>query len=119
MDKHIAHAVSFKLRCPEASIPEAMRATKFSVKESSDTTKQMAVRRAYEKAAGARKGVPLAVSVAASRTGRTGSSLSPMTEPTAMAASAAPQTPERDDAAIQLKPKPKQIRHTASGMQQR
>ena len=121
MDVRIAHAVSFKLRCPEASIPEAMRATKFSVKESSDTTKQMAVRRAYEKAAGARKSVPLAVSVAASRTGRTGSSLSPMTEPTTATtdASAAPRTPEQDDAAIQLKPKRKQIRHTASGMQQR
>jgi hypothetical protein len=120
VDKRIAHAVSFKLRCPEVSIPEAVRATKFTLEESLNTAKQMAFRRAYEKAIGAQKNVPSAVSVTKSK--RTGSSLSPMTELTATTASAAPQTPVQDDGAdvvIQPKPKPGQIRNTASGMQKR
>jgi hypothetical protein len=110
MDKRIAHAILFKLRCLDASIPEAMRATKFTLEESSNTAKQMAVRRAYEKAIGAQKNVPFAVLV--TKLKRNGSSLSPMTEPTATTASAAPQTPVQDDGAdvvIQPKPKPRQI----------
>jgi hypothetical protein len=49
-DKRIANAVAFKIRCRGASIPEAMRATKYTLKESEDTAKQMAIRRAYQKA---------------------------------------------------------------------
>ncbi len=63
MDKRITHAVSFKLQCPEASIPKAMHTTKFTLEESSNTAKQMAVRRAYEKAIGAQKNIPSTVLV--------------------------------------------------------
>ena len=52
-DKRIANAVAFKIRCQGASIPEAMSATKFTLKESEDTAKQMAVRCAYQKAVNA------------------------------------------------------------------
>jgi hypothetical protein len=51
-DQRIAKAVAFKLRCPDARIPEAMLASKFTVVESQNPAKQMAVRRAYEKATG-------------------------------------------------------------------
>ncbi len=50
MDQCIAKAVVFKLRCPDAPIPEAMLASKFTVAESQNLAKQMAVCRAYEKA---------------------------------------------------------------------
>jgi hypothetical protein len=49
-DQHIAKAVAFKLRCPDDHIPEAMLASKFTVAESQNPAKQMAVCRAYEKA---------------------------------------------------------------------
>jgi hypothetical protein len=42
VDKRIAYL----LRCPRSSVPEAMRACKFSDKESKDARKQMAVNRA-------------------------------------------------------------------------
>ncbi len=51
-DQRIAKAVTFKLRCPDARIPEAMLASKFAVAESQNPAKQMAVRRAYEKVTG-------------------------------------------------------------------
>jgi hypothetical protein len=51
-DKRIAQAAAFKMRCRDASIPEAMRACEFTLAESSNPAKQMAVRRAYEKAIG-------------------------------------------------------------------
>ena len=54
-----------------ASIPEVMRATKFTRKESEDPAKQMAVRRAYQKAVNA----PGAVLV----NRRSSSELSPLT----------------------------------------
>jgi hypothetical protein len=71
-DKRIASAVTFKIRCQGASIPEAMRATKFTWKESEDPAKQMAVRRAYQKAVNA----PSAVLV----NRRSSSELSPLTD---------------------------------------
>ena len=46
MDVRIAHTVAYLLRCPRSSVPEAMRACKFSDKESKDARKQMAVHRA-------------------------------------------------------------------------
>jgi hypothetical protein len=33
VDKRIAHAVTFKIHCRDASIPEAMRATEFTLSE--------------------------------------------------------------------------------------
>jgi len=59
VDKHIEHTVAYLLRCPNWTVPEAMRACKFSDKESSNARKQMAVRHAREKAdGGKRKALP-------------------------------------------------------------
>ncbi len=85
-DKRIANAVVFKIRCQGASIPKAMRATKFTLKESKDTAKQMAVRRAYQKAVTAISNAPSAVLVNWSS-----SLLSPLTD-TVVASSAAAAT---------------------------
>ncbi len=113
-DKSIAQAAAFKMRCRDASIPEAMRACKFTLAKSSNPAKQMAVRRAYEKAIGGKTKAPTTVLVA---TTSTGSSLSPLTESQTKTSTAETgmQTPERRE--IQLKPKARQIQHTASGMQ--
>jgi hypothetical protein len=46
-DKRIACAVTFKVWCREALIPEAMHAAKFTLAESLNPAKQMAVRHAY------------------------------------------------------------------------
>ncbi len=64
-DKRIARAVTFKMRCQEASILEAMRAAKFTLAESKDPAKQMAVRRACMKANPSHRNAPVGVSVAA------------------------------------------------------
>ena len=115
MDKRIAQAAAFKLRCQSASIPEAMRASKFSLAESSNPAKQMAVCRAYEKAIrGKTKTAPTTVSILSTTSG---SSLSPMTESPrteSTAKAVGTQTPECE---IQAKPKARQTRHTATGMQ--
>ena len=59
MDKRIALTVAYLLRCPRSTVPEAMRACRFSYKESANPTTQMVVRRAREKAAsGKRKASP-------------------------------------------------------------
>ncbi len=115
MDKRIAKAAAFKLRCQSASIPEAMRASKFSLAKSSNPAKQMAVCRAYEKAIrGKTKAAPATVSILSTASG---SSLSPMTgspRTKSTAKSVGMQTPERD---IEAKPKARQIQHTVTGMQ--
>ncbi len=45
-DKRIGSTVAYLLRCPRSTVPEAMRAWKFSDKESKDAGKQMAVHHA-------------------------------------------------------------------------
>ena len=55
VDKRIERTVAYLLRCPRSTVPEAMRACKFSDKESSNPGKQMAVRRAREKAAAGKR----------------------------------------------------------------
>jgi hypothetical protein len=45
-DKRIGRTVAYLLRCPRSTAPEAMRACRFSDKESKDARKQMAVHRA-------------------------------------------------------------------------
>ena len=45
-DKRIGRTVAYLLRSPRSKVPEAMRACKFSDKESKDAGKQMAVHRA-------------------------------------------------------------------------
>jgi hypothetical protein len=82
-DKRITNAVAFKIRCQGASITKAMRTTKFTLKESEDTAKQMAVCRAYQKAVTANSNAPSAVLV-----NRSLSLLSPLTD-TVVASSAA------------------------------
>jgi hypothetical protein len=59
VDKRIERTIAYLLRCLNLTVPEAMRACKFSDKESSNAGKQMAVRRAREKAdGGKRKALP-------------------------------------------------------------
>jgi hypothetical protein len=74
-DKRIAHAVTFKMRCQEASIPEAMRAAEFTSAESRNPAKQMAGRRACEKANPSHRNAPVGVSVAAPAMPTPGTSL--------------------------------------------
>jgi hypothetical protein len=50
VDVRIAHTVAYLLRCPRSSVPEVMRACKFSLEESGNPAKQMAVRRSFAKA---------------------------------------------------------------------
>ena len=45
-NKHIKHTAAYLSRCPRSLVPEAMRACKFSDKESQDARKQMTVHRA-------------------------------------------------------------------------
>ena len=116
-DVRTGHAVAFLLRCQGAKVPEALRATKFTLEESTDTMKQMAVRRAYTKATGGKPKSPFPVSVdAVTNT----SSISPLTQPTATSITLkSPQemTPARDGDSIVPKPKQRQIQKTSSGMQ--
>jgi hypothetical protein len=44
--------IAYLLRCPRLSVPEGMRACKFSLEESENPAKQMAVRRSFAKATG-------------------------------------------------------------------
>ena len=117
VDKRITKAAVFKMRCQGALISEAMCASKFTLAESSNPAKQMAVCCAYEKAIGSKTKAPATVSLA---TTSTGLSLLPLTESprTRTTAQTGTQTPERhDDVQIQLKPKAKQIQQTAPGLQ--
>ena len=54
MDVRITHTVAYLLRCPRSSVPEAMRACKFTLDESENRSKQMTIRRslATQKATG-------------------------------------------------------------------
>lgn len=117
-DARIGRAVEFLLRCRGAKVPEAMRAVKFTLKESANATKQMAVRRAYAKAIGGKMKSPLpAVSIDASANTST---LSPLTEPTPRTTTTTTSTAQLEttpDGIVAQKPKPRQIRRTASGMQ--
>ena len=63
------------MRCQEASIPEAMRAAKYTSAESRDPAKQMAVRRACEKVNPSHRNAPVGVSVAAPAMQTPGTSL--------------------------------------------
>ncbi len=74
-NKRIARAVTFKMRCQEALIPEAMHAAKFTSAKSRDPAKQMAGRRACEKANPSHRNAPVGVSVAAPAMQTPGTSL--------------------------------------------
>ena len=118
-DARIGRAVEFLLQCQGAKVPEAMCAVKFTLKESANATKQMAVRRAYTKAIGGKMKSPLpAVSIDASANTST---LSPLTEPTPRTTTrtstaqleTTPPSPHPDGIVAQ-KPKPWQIKLEAS-----
>jgi hypothetical protein len=50
VDSRIAAVVDFMIRCPGAKVPEAMLAKNFTLAESSNLAKRMAIRRAYKEA---------------------------------------------------------------------
>ena len=52
MDERIARTVPILLQCPGLSVPEVMRACKFSLDESINIMKQMEVRQSFAKATG-------------------------------------------------------------------
>ena len=58
VDKRIGRTIAYLLHCLRLTVPEAMRACKFSDKESKDAGKQMAVRRAPDKANSAKRKAP-------------------------------------------------------------
>ena len=58
VDERIAHTVTFLLRCPGSTVPEAMRACKFSLEESLHPAKKMAVRRSFAKASACKAVAP-------------------------------------------------------------
>jgi hypothetical protein len=61
MDKGIVHTVAFMLWCPGLSVPEAMRASKYSLEESGNPAKQMAIRRSFAKATSGKLKAPSVV----------------------------------------------------------
>ena len=89
MDERIAHTVTFLLRCPGSTVPEAMRACKFSLEESLHPAKQMAVRRSFAKASAGKAVAPPDVIVAAATA--TTTTVSPLTNQTS--AVRGPSTP--------------------------
>jgi hypothetical protein len=122
VDKRIERTVAYLLRCPRLTVPEAMRACKFSDKESSNAGKQMAVRHAHEKAAGGKRialppnliNVPTAAStVSPMTTAVTGgtSTNSPPSTPTTPGSTRSTRSTSRDE------PKMKRIRRSSQAMQ--
>jgi hypothetical protein len=79
VDKRIAHTVAYLLKCPASSVPQAMRTYKYSDKESSDATKQMAVRRAWKAVSKPKKKSSPPSSIGASKVGSPASTVSPIT----------------------------------------
>ena len=118
IDKRIAATVAYLKRCPASKVPEAMRACKFTNKESCNPAKQMAVRRAFTKALGGKRKSPPTSSIDQSTVGL---SVSPLTEPTTPSGSSGNSETLGggcNEAMLFPRPKAKQIRLTASGMQQ-
>ena len=58
MDVRIAHTVAFLLRCPGSSVPEAMRACKYTLKDRADRSMHMAIHRSFAKAIGGKEKPP-------------------------------------------------------------
>ena len=75
-DKRIAATVADILKCPASTVPQAMRACKFSDKESKHAGMQMAVRRARDKALAGKKSPPPPSVISVSRSGK--KSVSPL-----------------------------------------
>ena len=117
MDERITRTVTFLLRCPGSSVPEAMRACKFSMEESVHTVNQMAVRRSFSKANGGKAIDPPPNVIKALTVGTT--TVSPLTNPTtAVGTPMTPRTPPMTPTTT-MRPKPKQklMRKSTVGMQ--
>ena len=126
VEVRIAHTVTFLLRCPRSSVPEAMRACKYTFDESASRSKQMAIRRSFAKATGGELVAPPDVIVAAATATMT--TVSPLTNQTS--AVRGPSTPTTTTTTTtrmpttpggtrttRPRPKPKLIRKSAGGMQ--
>ncbi len=122
VDKRIKRTVTYLLRCPRSSVPEAMRACRFSDKESSNAGKQMAVRRARKKAASGKRKALLPISIDSPTVGLTVSPMttevtggtlttSPPLTPTTPGSTRLTRSTSRD------KPKMKLIRRSSQAMQ--
>ena len=113
MDVRIAHTVAYLLRCPRSSVPEAMRACKFSLNESESRSRQMTIRLSF-----AKKAPPNVIDTATAAT----TTVSPLTNLTSTvrgpSTPTTPRTPTTPGGTrtTRPKPKPKLIRKLAGGM---
>ena len=121
VDVRIAHTMAYLLRCPRSSVPEAMRACKFSLNKSESRSRQMMIRRSF-----AKKAPPDIIDTATAAT----TTVSPLTtvrgDPSTQATTpppprtpTTPTTPTTPGGTRATQPKPKQrlIRKSAGGMQ--
>ncbi len=128
MDVCITHTVTYLLRCPRSLVPEAMWACKFSLEESGNPAKQMAVCCSSAKATGGKLVPPPNVIDALTAATTT---VSPLTNQTSAVRGhpstltmprtqrTLPRTPTAPGGTqtMQSKPKQKLIRKLAGGMQ--
>jgi hypothetical protein len=120
-DLRVERTVAYLLRCPRSIVPEAMRASKFSLAESSDPARQMAVRRAYGKVvtgSTTTQPPPNLVNMTSAGT----STVSPLTNSPQLqlAASSQVSTPRRSPGglpSLMSKPKPQLTRRNSRAMQ--
>ncbi len=125
MDVRIAHTVAYLLRCPRSSVPEAMRACKFSLNESESQSRQMTIRRSFAKkpppdiidtATAAMTTVSPLTTVRGDPSTQATMTTPPRTPPRTPTTPTTPTTPG-GTRATQPKPKQRLIRKSARGMQ--
>jgi hypothetical protein len=125
VDVRVAHTVTFLLRCPRSSVPEAMRACKYTFDESASRSKQMAIRRSFAKATGGELVAPPDVILAAVTatmttvsplTNQTSVVRGPSTPPTTTTTTTRMATTPGGTRTTWPRPKPKLIRKLAGGM---
>ena len=121
-DKRITATVAYILKCPASTVPQAMRACKFTDKESKHAGMQMAVRRARDKALAGKKRPPPPSVISASRSGK--KSVSPLssvfTGSTALSSPSTPGSTRLTQSSPRLakeKPKVKAIQRNSRAMQ--
>ena len=128
VDSSIVDAVRFMIMCPKARVAQAMRATKFTLKESENLAKQMVIRRAYKKAINEQRASfrPLQEIIAPSTPGAE-TTVSPLTGTTTNTATtdstpprapaSTPTSPRRSPRIQQKKPKQLLTRKNSRAMQ--
>jgi hypothetical protein len=124
MDERIAHTAAFMLRCPGSSVPEATRVSKYSLEESGNPAKQMAICRSFAKATVGKLKAPSIVIDALTAATMTVSPLTTQTStvrglPSTLTMPRMPTTPTTPGGTRPTRPRPKQklIRKLAGGMQ--